>query len=49
MLECRMGELEGWVALLYSVLPVMSLIAAHFLCFLEDGGDTGLGGDGDLE
>lgn len=36
-----MGELEGWVALLYSVLPVMLLIAAHFLHFLEDGGKLG--------
>lgn len=41
--ECRMRKLERWVVLFYPILPVMPLIAAHFLYFLEVGGNPGLG------
>lgn len=41
--------LEGWIVSSYSVLPAMSLFAAHCLYFLEAGVHTGSGSAGDLE
>lgn len=49
LLEGRMGKLERRVGLFYFVLPVLSLIAAHFLHFLEVGGNPRSGSAGNLE